>query len=105
MNGVQPSIVSIREALPPLPPRPPVPLSWRAANRQANRERNARGRDWDWWDRRRRELAGWPEETPVRAANREAWVDALVTTSRGANTMALWELYRRHALARKVNVR
>lgn len=55
---------------------------WRWANRQASRERTAGGHDWRWWDRRRRELAGWPEERRRRRANRAAFVDVLAAGAR-----------------------
>ena len=56
--------------------------TWRRANRQAARERAAGGHSWRWWDRRRRELAGWPEEEPRRRANRAALVDVLAAGAR-----------------------
>ena len=84
---------------------PAGPLEWGEANRQANRERIAAGEDWRWWDRRRRELAGWPDEGRERWANRAAWVDALVAHGAlvehggrphdGDGLMALWDVRRR----------
>ena len=66
----------------PVPAFEPEPLPWDVANRQAGREKRRGGHDWRWWDRRRRELAGWPKEGRVQRANRAAWVDVLVADTR-----------------------
>ena len=42
----------------------------------------AGGHDWRWMDRRRRELAGWPEEERLPWASRAAYVDVRVTGTR-----------------------
>ena len=61
----------------PVPAFEPEPLPWDEANRQAGREKRRGGHDWRWWDRRRRELAGWPKERRRQRANRAALVDVL----------------------------
>ena len=66
----------------PVPAFPSDSEIWRESSRQAARERAAGGHGWRWWDRRRRELAGWPEERPRQRANRAALVDVLATGAR-----------------------
>ena len=69
---------------------------WQWANRQAARERAAGGHDWRWWDWRRRELAGWPEEARLQWANRAAFVDVLATGARPL--MQAWRARRNELL-------
>ena len=69
---------------------------WQWANRQAAREKRAGGHDWRWWDRRRRELAGWPEERRRQWANRAALVDVLAAGARPL--MPAWRARRNELL-------
>ena len=53
-------------------------LPWDEANRQAFQEMRGRRADWDWWNLRRRELAGYPREAPRQRINRGAFLEMLV---------------------------
>ena len=98
---VQPAVEGVSWAAPGAESTPiPAGLSegeiWQWANRQAARERRAGGHDWRWWDRRRRELAGWPVERRRQWANRSALVDVLASGARPV--MPAWRARRRELL-------
>ena len=90
----------------PVPAFEPEPLTWAEANRQASREKRRGGHDWRWWDRRRRELAGWPKERRRQRANRAAWVDVLAEdeargrTRKKRDLMEAWDARRDELLDR-----